>query len=174
MVNFRSQRCAHGTCKKPPKFNFEGRKKAYCKLHADNGMVDVCAKHLKASRTVVGAAPRLPTFGALIVYVQPKREILDGPVSDEREREAMCEAAVCLKLSRSGLHGEQSTRCLDDAPIPDGLGHAADVELARIKGKYRPPSHRSLPARLTDSYGGSGGTAAKRPRQRFYRRPLSP
>ena len=47
MVDVRSKRrtCAHDNCARLPKFNREGSKTAaYCKQHAEDGMVDVCHK----------------------------------------------------------------------------------------------------------------------------------
>ncbi|CAN0500610.1 unnamed protein product, partial [Scytosiphon promiscuus] len=45
MVNVRTKRCAHDSCIKNPNFNMEGEKAAYCKEHAEDGMVDVRMNH---------------------------------------------------------------------------------------------------------------------------------
>ena len=34
-------RCSHITCMREPSFNVAGKKASYCKIHADDGMVDV-------------------------------------------------------------------------------------------------------------------------------------
>ena len=82
MVNVRTKECLYNSCTKLPSFNFKGRTPAYCKQHAEDGMVNTRSKRSsKASRTVVGASRREPTGGVHTTYVRVKREISDGPMN---------------------------------------------------------------------------------------------
>ncbi|CAN0537473.1 unnamed protein product, partial [Scytosiphon promiscuus] len=59
MVNVHSMRCSHALCTNQPSFNTEGSKKpAYCRLHAEDGMVDAKRK----PRCSHDACSRQPSF----------------------------------------------------------------------------------------------------------------
>ncbi|CAN0512697.1 unnamed protein product [Laminaria digitata] len=59
MVNVRSKRCMHEACTTRPSYNFEGRKKVYCKLHAEDGMVNLSTTCSSTGSSMgVGASSR--------------------------------------------------------------------------------------------------------------------
>ncbi|CAM9457002.1 unnamed protein product [Laminaria digitata] len=175
MVDVLHRRCLHKSCRKIPSFNFEGEIQAYCKQHAEDGMVDVRSKRSKRSPnvscTAIGASPLPSTDDVPTVCALLKKEILDDPVKSVNV-ETLCDAVDCLKKPGCGMDGKQLTRCLDHAPLEDGLADPVSVVgMALTKGDCRSSSLLGSRAHL-DYHSDGGGTAAKRTRHRLYRRPL--
>lgn len=93
--------------------------------------------------------------------------------------DAPCEATVFLERSLWGTDGKQPTRCLDQAPLEQGLlVHAAAVEIASsTRGSETVSSLGSRTEPNDDNVGGGGGdddTVANRTRRRLPRRPCHP
>ena len=78
MVNVRGKRCAHATCMKWPSFNVEGSKTpAYCKEHADDGMVNVCTRRSGTESCTAGPALGVPNNVDTTPCTGPNAEIFD-------------------------------------------------------------------------------------------------
>ncbi|CAN0479868.1 unnamed protein product, partial [Scytosiphon promiscuus] len=107
------KRCLHDSCAKGPSFNVEGSKMAaYCKQHADQGMVNVSSKRCSHS-----LCTRQPTWG-LLIDSAAKGDILGSPVINFKQR---CKAKDCMSVSRWGLNGLQPTHCRNHGPLEVGL-----------------------------------------------------
>lgn len=140
MVDVRSWRCVHGSCTKEPSYPFIGRKKAHCKLHAEDGMVGSRARRSHRDPcSAVGAAQCVLFDVVPNACVQPKQKILGAPVTNV-SAEALSEATGCINRSGCRVNGKQPTHCLNHppprertrralCPLGDGLQHGKDTLL---------------------------------------------
>ena len=164
MVNVRYPRCLHDSCSKAARYNIEGsRPAAYCKRHAEDGMVNVCARHSSNTwRTPLGSAHYLPTDGA-----STSCDRIDVGLSDSP-------AGNCLKRLRWEFDGKQPAHCLGQAAREAGpVVHTADVDMAGSNGGSGSIPPLASSTHLHDN-GSDGGTAARRTRHRLYRRAIPP
>ena len=119
MVTLGRGLCRHDPCKTKASFNDEGSKTAaFCKQHAENGMVNVLDR-----RCAHGSCNRVPrwgvsTDGAATVCDYHKSDILSGYVINFT---AQCQVAGCGQLSRWGIRDKQPTHCSNHGFAEDGL-----------------------------------------------------
>ena len=108
MVDIRTRRCSHDLCTKRPSFNVEGSKRAaYCKRHAEDGMVQVSAKKCMSVSCTIR-----PSFNFVGNKTASccKQHALDGMVNVFAKR---CSHAYCLKEPRWGvLADSEPTACI--------------------------------------------------------------
>ena len=97
-MNVRSKRCSHVACAKVPHFNIEGSKTAaYCKQHAEDGMVNVLSK-----RCSHVSCTKIPNFSVkssrTAAYCKQHAE--DGMVNIRKRH---CSHHDCFKKPAWGL-----------------------------------------------------------------------
>ena len=121
-------------CLKLPSINVESSKTAaYCKQHAEDGMVNVRARRSSHDCCTTGQARGAPTCVAATACFPLKSDILGCSAV---KYEASWEVTVCRKRSRGELNGEQPTHCLDHGPLRGGGVHT--VGMGRCKGVSSP------------------------------------
>ena len=139
MVDVRHKICLHSSCTAQPRFNVVGSKRAaFCKQHAENGMVKVGRK-----TCVHRFCTRPPTWGMLFDEdaTACSRHTVVDPGGLVINFAAVCKVGGCSRTAKWGPYGKQPTHCPDHGPLTDGL--VCTIGIGRVKRSTCPsPSQR--------------------------------
>ena len=144
MVNVRRQRCSHKPCTKHPSFNVESSKtRAYCRKHAEDGMVNVRLWRLSnvSRRAVPGRG--VPSNFETTARTRLNTDLLDGSRINFRKR------------SRCTHDGKQPPHSLTHGPLKRGIVETAGM--GRSNGDFHTSSSCAVRSEIKDDTVGSVG-----------------
>ncbi|CAM9831211.1 unnamed protein product [Laminaria digitata] len=120
MVVVCKKRCKHDSCAKWPSFNVKSsRTPAYCRQHAEGGMVNVRTRRSVSDPRTAGPARGGPDNVVTTACTSPNIDIIDDSVMNVRKR------------PRLALDGKQPSHAIEYAPFRGGCNRPAGMDPSR-------------------------------------------